>query len=403
MLALTDPDGWWNLHRVGLDGSVRNLTPCADELGGPLWRLGSRWFAPLGGGRHAVLRGGTLAILDEDAGTVTDVDVPLAVWSDVLCAQGDIVAGIAASADRHATVVRLDLASGALTELTDQPRQPDPAYLPEPVERVFQGPDGHDIPAYVYPPRNPDFAAPDGELAPYVVHVHGGPTSRVYGLLNDDFAFFTSRGVGVVAVNYGGSTGYGRRFRERLREEWGVVDVADCAAVAQALADEGTADPARLAIRGGSAGGWTTAASLTSVRTYRCGTSSFPILDLLAWAEGETHDFESRYLDSLIGPLPQARERYESRSPSNRVSELAGPILLLQGLEDEICPPEQAERFVAALTGSGIPHAHLAFEGEQHGFRRAENIRSALEAELSFYGQILGFTPPEVPQLPLRY
>lgn len=221
-------------------------------------------------------------------------------------------------------------------------------------------------------------------------------------MLSADFAYFTSRGIGVVAVNYGGSSGYGRAFRDRLREAWGVVDVRDCATVAEALAAEGTADALRLGIRGGSAGGWTTAASLTSVATYRGGAAYFPVLDLLSFAAGGTHDFESRYLDGLVGALPAAESRYRERSPANRVDQLAGPILLLQGLEDQVCPPEQCEKFLEALSGKGIPHAYRSFEGEQHGFRRAENIQAALEAELSFFGQTLGFSPVGVPALELR-
>ena len=236
------------------------------------------------------------------------------------------------------------------------------------------------------------------------MHVHGGPTGRSAPVLDAELAYLTSRGIGVVAGNYGGSTGYGRAFRERLREQWGVVDVNDCAAVAQALADEGTADGDRLAIRGGSAGGWTSAASMTSVSTYACGTIMFPILDLTAWTDhgGETHDFESRYVDGLVGPWPAAADRYAERSPSHRVDRLAGPVLLLQGLEDEICPPDQADRFASALDGTGIPHAYLTFEGEQHGFRKAETIVAALEAELSFYGQVFGFTPEGIAVLELR-
>ncbi|HEV7907725.1 MAG TPA: prolyl oligopeptidase family serine peptidase [Pseudonocardiaceae bacterium] len=405
LLALSDPDGWWNLFRIGLDGSSKNLAPCREELGGPMWRLGNRWFAVLAPGRYLVLRAGRLAVLDERSATVTDVDVDLPVWSPNLAVHDGVVVSGAAGPTSEAAAVRLDLSNGELTELTSQPAGlPDAAYLPIPHERVFTGPDGQEVPAYVYPPTNPDFAAPQGELPPYVVHVHGGPTGRAVPTLDVDVAFFTSRGIGVVAVNYGGSTGYGREFRERLREQWGVVDVNDCAAVAQALADEGTADRDRLGIRGGSAGGWTSAASMTSVSTYRCGMVAFPILDLVGWTGegGETHDFESRYVEGLVGPYPAAADRYAERSPSNRVDRLAGPVLLLQGLEDEICPPEQADRFVASLDGSGIPHAYLTFEGEQHGFRKAETIRAALEAELSFYGQVFGFEPEGVPVLGLR-
>jgi acetyl esterase/lipase len=405
LLALVDPDGWWNVHRVGLDGSMTNLAPCAAEIGGPLWRLGARWCTPLGGGRFAVLRSGRLAVLDEHAGTITDVAVEPSVWlSDLAYADGVLVSA-AGSPSRAMAVVTVDLATGTLSELTPQPGElPDDRYLPRPEERVFAGPDGRSIPAYVYPPRNPDFAAGDGERPPFVVLVHGGPTGRFSPVLSLNIAFFTSRGIGVVAVNYGGSTGHGRAFREALNEQWGVVDVQDCAAVAAALAAEGTADPDRLAVRGGSAGGWTAAASMTTVDTYRCATIMYPILDLSGWTDigGETHDFESRYVESLVGRLPEHRDRYVTRSPINHVDRLAGPVLLLQGLEDEICPPEQADRFVAGLDGSGVPHAYLTFEGEQHGFRQAKHIVAALEAELSFYGQVFGFEPVGVPVLELR-
>ncbi|WP_033287941.1 S9 family peptidase [Amycolatopsis jejuensis] len=400
VLVLADPDGWWNLHRVGLDGAVTNLAPVQRELGGPLWKLGSGWFTPLGAGRYAVLDAGRLAVLDENDGSVTPVDTELTVWGPGgLVATPDGIAGIAGGSRRESAVVVLDPADGSVREVTPQPAElPPPEYLPVPHERVFTAAGGAEVPAYVYPPANPDFAAPEGELPPYLVHVHGGPTGRSTGSLDLDIAYFTSRGIGVVAVNYGGSTGYGRAFRERLREQWGVVDVRDCATVAEALVAEGTADGARLAIRGGSAGGFTAAGSITTTRTYAAATVMFPLLDFTGWV-GETHDFESQYLVSLVGPYPAEAERYRERSPMTHVGSLAGPVLFLQGLEDEICPPEQADRFVAAI--SGVPHAYLRFEGEQHGFRKASTIVTALEAELSFYGQVFGFATPDVPRLEL--
>ncbi|MCG3044148.1 S9 family peptidase, partial [Streptomyces sp. S1A] len=255
-----------------------------------------------------------------------------------------------------------------------------------------------------YPPRHPAAAAPEGELPPYVVWAHGGPTGRAPLVLDLEIAYFTSRGIGVVEVNYGGSAGYGRAYRDRLRESWGVVDVEDCAAVARALAAEGTADPARLAIRGGSAGGWTTAVSLTSPLTeglYACGTISYPILDLAGWAAGETHDFESQYLVSLVGRAEEHPERYRDRSPVHHADRVTAPFLLLQGLDDVICPPAQCDRFLAEVAGRGVPHAYLAFEGESHGFRRAQTIVRAVEAELSLYAQVLGFDRPDVPRLEL--
>lgn len=401
LLALSDPDGWWNLHRIHLDGTHHNLAPTPTELGGPLWTPGARWTAPLGHGRHAILRSGRLAILDEHTATVTDVDTELTWWNADLHVLDGTIVGIAGTPTTHAAVVRLDPATGTHTTLTRPHDPPDPAYLPTPTERTFTSPDGRTVPALLYPPTNPDHTAPPDEKPPYLVHVHGGPTGRARPALDLELAYFTSRGIGVAAVNYGGSAGYGRHYRESLNGQWGIVDVADCAAVATALADEGTADPHRLAIRGGSAGGWTSAASMTSVDTYRCATIMYPVLDMLAWVD-QTHDFESRYLDHLVGTLPEHRDRYVERSPINRIHHLAGPVLLLQGLDDEVCPPEQADRFTAALHGTGIPHAYLTFPGEQHGFRKADTIRTALQAELSFYGQILGFHPHDTPVLELR-
>ncbi|GAB3448458.1 prolyl oligopeptidase family serine peptidase [Actinophytocola sediminis] len=402
LLALNDPDGWWNLFRIGLDGSAANLAPCAEELGGPLWAIGARWFTALGEGRFAVLRSSRLAVLDEHTATVTDVDTELSWWSADLVADGTSVVSAAGTPTTGVAVVRLDVATGATTRLSAaRDDLPDPAYLPIPTLRRFTGQDGRSVPALVYPPRNPDFAAPPGTAPPYLVFVHGGPTGQARPTLALDFAFFTSRGLGVVAVDYGGSSGYGREFRESLNGQWGVVDVQDSAEVAAALAREGAADPARLAIRGGSAGGWTAAAAMTSVDTFRCGTVMYPILDMLGFVD-ETHDFESRYLDSLVGTLPEHESRYVERSPINRIDQLAGPVLLLQGLEDMVCTPVQANRFVASLDGSGVPHAYLTFEGEQHGFRKAQTMRAVLEAELSFYGQVFGFTPPGVPVLELR-
>jgi dipeptidyl aminopeptidase/acylaminoacyl peptidase len=405
LLALTDPDGWWNLYRIGLDGSSRNLAPCAEELGGTLWVLGWRWFAPLGGGRHAILRSGSLAILDERSGSVTAVENDYPVWVPDVSASDGAVVSVAGGPTQPSAVVRLDLSTGAATELSESHTDlPDPRYLPVPEERWFTDHNGHSIPAFVYLPANPEFAAPEGELPPFMVHVHGGPTGRFAPTLNLNFAYFTSRGIGVVAVNYGGSSGYGRAFRELLDEQWGVVDVRDCATVAAALAKDGLADADRLAVRGGSAGGWTSAASMTQLDTYRCGTIMFPVLDLTGWtgADGQTHDFESRYLDRLVGTLPEHADRYAERSPMNHIDKLGGPVLVLQGLEDPVCPPEQANRFSAQLDGTGIPHAYLAFEGEQHGFRRLESIVAALQAELSFYGQVFGFEPPGTPVLELR-
>ncbi|GGN30037.1 prolyl oligopeptidase family serine peptidase [Streptomyces fuscichromogenes] len=400
LLYTSDRSGWWNLYR-----DDEPLCPRAEEFAGPLWRLGQNWFAPLDDGRVAVLHGrGPLALgtLDPETGEIADAAGPWTEFSATLAVHGTRVLAVGAGPRTAHEVVELDTASGR-TRVVGTPHQDpvDPAYYPEPQVRTFTGPGGREVHAHVHPPHHPHHTAPEGELPPYVVWAHGGPTSRTPLVLDLAIAYFTSRGIGVAEVNYGGSTGYGREYRERLRERWGVVDVEDCAAVALALADEGTADRARLAIRGGSAGGWTAAASLTGTDVYACGTISYPVLDLAGWGEGETHDFESQYLESLIGPLAEVPERYVERSPSEHADRLTAPFLLLQGLDDVICPPAQCERFLARLDGRPVPHAYLTFTGEGHGFRRAETLVRALEAELALYAQVFGLDVPGIPELEL--
>ncbi|MGV9930956.1 prolyl oligopeptidase family serine peptidase [Streptomyces olivaceoviridis] len=402
LLYVSDRSGWWNLYRDGTP-----LCPREEEFGGPLWQLGLRWFAPLDNGLLAVVHGrgpATLGILDPESGEIVDAVGPWTECAAGLAAHGTRVVAVAAGPRTAYEVVELDTATGRARVIGSPHRDPvDPAYYPEPRTRTFTGPDGREVHAHLYPPHHPARTAPDGELPPYVIWAHGGPTSRVPLVLDLEIAYFTSRGIGVAEVNYGGSTGYGRAYRERLREQWGVVDVEDCAAVARALADEGTADPARLAIRGGSAGGWTTAASLATTDVYACGTVIYPVLDLATWGPGETHDFESRYLESLIGPRAEVADRYAERSPTTHADRLTAPFLLLQGLDDVICPPAQCERFLARIAGRGVPHAYLTFAGEGHGFRRADTMVRALEAELSLYAQVFGLDPtPPMPKVELN-
>jgi acetyl esterase/lipase len=410
LVYVSDPDDWWNLYRLELPSGdpephgPQALCPREEEFGGAIWQLGQRWLAPLADGTIAAIHGrgaSRLSILGPD-GVLRAVDSPYTEWASSLAASGTEVAAVAASPHRPREVVRVDAVSRETRVVRAAPAATaDPAYLPEPQARAFRAADGRDIHASVYPPRNPAFTGPADQPPPYVVFVHGGPTSRASMVYDLEISYFTSRGIGVAEVNYGGSTGYGRAYRERLVHNWGLVDTADCAEVARALAAEGTADGGRLAIRGGSAGGWTTACSIVTDGTYQGGVIYYPILDLAGWRTGETHDFESHYLESLVGPWPQASAVYRDRSPVNRADQLSAPFLLLQGLEDVICPPRQAERFLDRVAGRGIPHAYLAFEGEQHGFRRAETIVAALQAELSFLGQVLGFEPPDVPRVRL--
>ncbi|NSC24622.1 S9 family peptidase [Streptomyces albus subsp. chlorinus] len=421
LLIATDASGWWNLQRIDLAaaeaagpgrGSAAArvpLCPREEEFAGAAWKIGQRWFAPLPGGLVAALHGRgaqRLGVLDPETGELVDAAGPWTEWAASLAVVDSRVVGVAASPRTSYEIVELDTRTGHTVVLAARHEdQVDPAYYPEPQIRTFTGPDGRDIHAHVYPPHHPDHTAPAGELPPYVVWVHGGPTSRSPLVLDLEIAYFTSRGIGVAEVNYGGSTGYGRQYRNRLRQQWGVVDVEDCAAVARTLASEGTADAARLAIRGGSAGGWTSAASLTSPLTeglYACGTITYPILDLTGWATGETHDFESRYLESLVGPLAEVPGRYRERSPLHRAQRVSVPFLLLQGLDDVICPPVQCERFLEQVKGRGVPHAYLAFEGEGHGFRRAETIVRAVEAELALYSETFGLGREDVPRLETR-
>ncbi|MFI2203234.1 prolyl oligopeptidase family serine peptidase [Streptomyces sp. NPDC020192] len=401
LLYTSDRGGWWNLYRDGTP-----LCPREEEFAGPLWRPGLRWFAPLDSGLIAVVhgRGSTgLGILDAVSGEIVDAAGPWTEFAGTLAAHGGRVVAVGAGPRTGYEVVELDTVTGRARAVGARHRDAvDPAYYPEPRIRTFTGEDGREVHAHVYPPHHPARTAPDGEAPPYVIWAHGGPTSRVPPVLDLAIAYFTSRGIGVAEVNYGGSTGYGRAYRERLRERWGVVDVEDCAAVARALAEEGTADPARLAVRGGSAGGWTAAASLTTTDVYACGTIVYPVLDLATWGPGETHDFESRYLESLVGPLAEVPARYAERSPTSHADRLTVPFLLLQGLDDVICPPAQCERFLARIAGRGVPHAYLTFAGEGHGFRRAETMVRALEAEMSLYAQVFGLDVPDVPRLELH-
>jgi dipeptidyl aminopeptidase/acylaminoacyl peptidase len=420
LYAISDRSGWWNLYLADLLAFPRALCPREEEFAGPLWQLGLSPYAVLGDGRIAVAHGTgetRLGALDPETGQLTDVDLPYSVFVSGLCAAGQTVAAIAGGPTMPMTVISVevpapgDLRAVAVRELNrGADSLPDPAYLPAPRAARLTGPSGSVVHALVYPPANPAVQGPDGERPPYIVWVHGGPTSQVVPRLDLEKAYFTSRGIGIIDVNYGGSSGYGRAYRERLRGQWGVVDVADVMTAALALAEAGEADGKRLGIRGGSAGGWTALAAVTSGiamaeggprgGVFAAAASYFGVSDLRGFA-AQTHDFESRYLDGLIGPLPECEALYTERAPVGHVNSATCPVLLLQGLDDPVVPPAQAESIAADLAAHGIPYAYITFEGESHGFRKAENIVASLEAELSFYGQIMGFTPPGVPPVPL--
>ena len=413
LYAVSDRTGWWNLYRLGVgdrdddsQGLVdpEPLCPREEEFGFPMWVLGYVSYRVLADGRIGVLHGtGTyaLGLLDPSSGKLTDLDVPFTVWTPTPALARDAIVAVAGSATEPLTVARIDVGTGDVQRLRPSlDRVPDSAYLPEPRSEALPGPHGRVVHAHVFPPRNPDVQPPGGDLPPYVVYVHGGPTAQSFPILNLDFAYFTSRGIGVVSVDYGGSTGYGRAYRQLLERQWGIVDVEDCVAAAKALVDRGEADGARLAIRGGSAGGWTTLSALTTTDFFSAGVSYFGVAELLKFAD-DTHDFESRYLDSLIGPLPEAHDVYVERAPLSHVDSVSCPVLLLQGSEDQVVPPSQSTMFRDALARKGIAHAYLEFEGEQHGFRKSASIIAAHEAELSFFGQVFGFDPPGVPRIEL--
>jgi dipeptidyl aminopeptidase/acylaminoacyl peptidase len=409
---LSDRTGWWNLYRWSPGGGTEQMVRIEAEIGVPGWAFGSARYAVLPDGRvvFAGQRGGydRLAVRAAD-GQLRELELPFSGYAVIRASGPDSVVVVAGSPTQEPQVARVELGEPAGAEPRVTPLRPPrelgigPGYLsvPEHVSFPSVAPDGAPRTAHAlfYPPANPEHRAPDGELPPLLVVIHGGPTGAAVAVLQLGLQYWTSRGFAVVDVNYGGSTGYGRDYREQLLGNWGVVDVADCLAAARWLADQGRVDPGRLCIRGASAGGYTTLAALARADTpFAAGADHFGVSDLEALA-ADTHKFESRYLDRLIGPYPQARAIYRERSPISHVERLHRPLIVLQGSEDEVVPPNQSELIVEALRTKGVPVAYLLFDGEQHGFRRAENIRRAVDAELSFYAQVFGFETPAEEQL----
>jgi len=402
LLFLSDRSDWWNLYRWTPGADIESVVRIDAEIGEPAWVFGSARYARLDDGRivFARWRQGRdgLAVRQAD-GTITDLDLPFSAIAAVRAAGPDAVVVVAGSPTAEPGVHRVEVSTAAVETLRP-PRDLglDPAQISVPEHIAFDSVDGSGAQrkayAQFYPPASAEFRGPDGELPPLLVVIHGGPTSAAVPVLNVGLQYWTSRGFAVVDVNYGGSTGYGRAYRQQLEGQWGVIDVADCLAAARRLAEQGRVDGNRLCIRGGSAGGFTTLAALAREDTpFAAGADHFGVADLEALA-AETHKFESRYLDRLVGPYPEARDTYVERSPIHHVDRFTRPLIVLQGAEDEVVPPNQSEMIVNALRARGTPVAYLLFEGEQHGFRRAENIRRALDAELSFYAQVLGFELP---------
>jgi dipeptidyl aminopeptidase/acylaminoacyl peptidase len=390
---ISDRTGWWNLYRWQ-DGSVEPLTQMKAEFGKPLWVLGMSTYDFESSNRIICIytKQGTwhLASLDTTTKQLESLPTPYTDISSLHAAPGKVVF-IGGSPTESTVIVQLDLASKKLEVLrraSDVKIEAGYISLPQAIE--YPTADGKTAYALFYPPQNHDYTAPVGEKPPLIVKSHGGPTAAAGSSLNFRIQYWTSRGIAVLDVNYGGSTGYGRKYRQRLDGQWGIVDVDDCADGARYLVERGEVDGNRLAISGGSAGGYTTLCALTFRNTFKAGASHYGVSDLEALAR-DTHKFESRYLDRLIGAYPQQRQIYQERSPINFTERLASPVIFFQGLEDQVVPPNQTEAMVTALRVKGVPVAYLPFEGEQHGFRKAENIKRSLEGELYFYSQIFGF------------
>ena len=392
---LSDRNGWWNAFSVGPDGEVTAATSIDSEIGTPQWVFGMSRYGFLADGRmvfaHTTRGLDHLAVRELD-GTITEVDLPYTEIAS-LAVRPTTAVFVAAAFDREPVVVEVGVEGGE-AELLRPARdlELDPAWFSTARAVSFpSGPAGsRTAHALYYPPVNPEVHPPIDGAPPLLVMIHGGPTGMARARLDLAKQYWTSRGFAVVDVNYSGSTGFGRAYRELLKGRWGVVDVEDCVAAATWLADEGLADRDRLCIRGGSAGGFTVLAALVQTDIFAAGSNAYGVADLSALAD-ETHKFESRYLDGLVGPYPAAKQIYDERSPINHVDRLRTPLIVFQGLDDEIVPPNQSEMVVDALRRNGVPVEYHAFEDEQHGFRRAETVIAVLEAELAFYARVLGF------------
>lgn len=393
---VSDRSGWWNLYRTH-GGVAEPLAPMEAEFGRPLWVLGMRTYAFASAERIIVTltRGGAWEIADLDlaTGSLSIVPTPFTETASLTIGDG-VAAFIAGTPTESPAIYRHVLATGDTVKISGSGgTRFDDGYISAPEAIEYPTENALTAHAFYFAPKNADFAGPAGALPPLVVISHGGPTGANHSSLELPIQYWTSRGFAVVNVNYGGSTGYGRAYRERLNDAWGIVDIDDCVNAAKYLASEGRVDPERLVIRGWSASGYTTLAALTFRDVFKAGASHFGISDLEAMAT-DTHKFESRYLDRLIGPYPERKAIYEQRSPIHYVDQLSCPLILFQGLEDKVVPPNQAQMMFDAVNAKGLPVALVMFEGEQHGFRQAQNIRRSLDGELYFLAKVFGFPVP---------
>jgi dipeptidyl aminopeptidase/acylaminoacyl peptidase len=395
---ISDESGFWNLYD-DRDGDARPILPRRAEFAGPLWNLGQSNYAILGDGRIVAAAqeagGETLLVIDPVAGAARPLDLPFVAFSSLQTLDAGRIAAIGHAAAEPSALILVDIASGAFEVL----RRPSSASVPagcisraEPISFASAG--GRTAHALFYAPRNDGFRASAAEKPPLIVQAHGGPTSAASPAFSLGVQYWTSRGFALVDVDYGGSSGYGRAYRQLLDGAWGVVDVEDVIAAARHLGAAGRVDPKRIAIHGGSAGGFTVLAALSQSDVFTAGGDFYGVADLEALAR-DTHKFESRYLDGLIGPWPEAKATYDARSPINHLAGFSAPLLILQGADDPIVPPNQAYMIRDALLQKGAPVAMIEFPGEGHGFRRAKNIIRAKEAELYFYGRVFGFTPAD--------
>lgn len=400
LIFVSDRSNWWNLYALH-DNRTRELLRIEAEFGLPQWLFGMSTYAALDNGTLlcTYTRNGAWALgaLSMESGQFTLIDCPY-TQIDYMASFGRQVMFVGSSPKLGAEIAHFDADTETITVLKSSIElEIDPAYLAYPEAIEFPTADGLTAHALYYPPCNPDCTAPVGELPPLLVRSHGGPTAAASSTLDLNVQYWTSRGFGLLDVNYGGSTGYGREYRQRLNGQWGVVDVADCVNGARYLVEHGRVDQARLAIRGSSAGGYTALAALAFSDAFSAGASLYGIGELSSLAM-DTHKFESRYLDRLVGPWLEARGLYSQRSPINAADRISAPVIFFQGLQDRVVPPSQAENMVATLEAKGMPVAYVPFESEQHGFRQAKNIRQALDGEWWFYGQVWGFEVPEPPQ-----
>ncbi|WP_293370866.1 S9 family peptidase [Nevskia sp.] len=398
LLFASDRSGWWNLYGWRA-GKTRLILADEAEFGEPQWEFGmSRYgFTPDGTLIAAPIRNGMarLIAIDPKTGKQREISTPFSEIKELRVGDG-YVAFLGGSATEARSLVRLDLKTGRHEILRrGSSLKIDPAYLSTALPIAFPTTDGKTAHAFFYPATSPAFEGPKSEKPPLIVLSHGGPTSQATATFNPAIQFWTSRGIGVVDVNYGGSSGYGREYRRRLNGRWGVVDIDDCVNAAQYLVRMGKADGARLAIRGGSAGGYTTLGALAfRPGMFKAGASYYGVGDLEVLAR-DTHKFESRYLDSLIGPYPEAKALYQARSPIHAVDSIASALILFQGLDDKVVPPNQSQMMFDAVKAKGLPVAYVPFPGEGHGFRAAAAIKRSLEAELYFYGRVFGFKPAD--------